>query len=169
MWRFYVIATLIVVGIGSAFFARRVASLRDFSVSATPRPGQTPTQVRGGGNASTRAERFTGEGSWVMSALPDCFDEQRSIVGRSEAVAHLVPPERERIRSGTTLRWSDCEVTVGTDTVVIRRGDDRLRVPPSARLYAASADRLTLVWRGASGRTEIRIYTPPAIAPGGRS
>jgi hypothetical protein len=157
MWRYYLIATLIVVAIGSIVFAHRIASLRDFRVSGAPRPSMTPTNTRGGGVAGRNEQPFTGQGSWAMSALPGCFDEQRSIVGPTAMMARDTPPARERIAPGTHLRWSGCEIVVGADDVRITRGADRVRVPPRASLYA-HGDALVLVWQSRDGRTEIRTY-----------
>lgn len=157
MWRFYAIATVIVVAFGAAIFAQRQAALRDFDVRGTPQPGMTPTITRGAGNdGATPAAQFAGEGPWVLSALPGCFEQKSSIVGPSLQLTHHVPPAAERIRPSTSLRRGNCTIVVGEHDVWVFRGADRLRVPPEARLYAARAG-LTLVYEHA-GRTEVRIY-----------
>ena len=162
MLRFYAIATALVVAIGSVVFARHLAEMRDFNVRGTPRPGQTPTITRGaGGGAPRPAATFSADGPWVMSALPGCFEQQKSIVGASDVVNAKIPPASERLRAGTVLHWVNCTITVGAHDVRITRGDDRLRVPPEAALYRHD-DRLTLVWESAYGRTEIRVYTAGA-------
>jgi hypothetical protein len=158
MLRYYLIATIIVLAIGSVVFAHRIASLRDFQVRGAPRPSMTPTVVRGGDAGARNEQAFTGQGSWAMSALPGCFDEQRSVVGPTTVLTKDEPPASERLAPGTRLRWSGCEIVVGVNDVRVTRGDDRLRVPPQARLYAHD-DTLVLVWHGRDGRTEIRTYT----------
>lgn len=158
MARFYLIATALIVAIGSIVFARHLATLRDFEVRGTPRPGQTPTVTRGSGaHAPQPAATFSGEGAWVMSALPECFDQQKSVIGASDLLASKIPPASERLRAGTVLRWANCSVRVGAHDVLIARGGDRLRVPPESALYRRG-DTLTLVWESAFGRTEIRVY-----------
>lgn len=156
MARYYAVATAIVLAIGIAVFARR-ATLRDFDVRGTPGPQITPTITRGAGDeGAPAASHFVGEGPWVLSALPGCFEQKSSIVGDSLQLTHHVPPDVERIRPSTTLRRGNCTVVVGEHDVWVFRGADRLRVPPEARLYHAPAG-LTLVYEHA-GHTEVRIY-----------
>jgi hypothetical protein len=155
MWRFYAIATIIVVAIGSVVFAHRLVT-RDWNVTAPPNPHQTPTVTRGNGDAQARAwAKFSGEGPWVMSALPSCFEQQSSKSGPAELLADDVPPASERLRP-TTLRRGACTVIVREHDILVFRSDDRLRVPPEAHLYR-HGDSLTLVWKHA-GRMEIRVY-----------
>ena len=150
MWRYYLVATVLVVAIGSVVLGHRWY--------AAHRGGNAGRAIGFAGSPASGAPTFgSGQGPWVMSALPGCFDEQRPTIGASAAVVKFLPPARERIAPGTTLRWNDCTVRVGADDVRIARGSDRLRVPPQARLYA-HGEELTLVWAGASGRTEIRVY-----------
>ena len=157
MWRYYVIATVIVVAIGTVLFAHRLAALHDFDVRSRPNPSMTPTLTRGSNDARvTAAASFSGEGPWVLSALPGCFDQKSSIVGPALQLAHHVPPENQRLRSGTTLRRGACTVVVGEHDLWVFRGADRLRVPPEARLYD-TPDGLTLVWEQ-DGRMEVRVY-----------
>jgi hypothetical protein len=156
MWRFYGIAAVIVVAIGAVVFGHRLAS-GDFDVRGGPDPHRTPTVTRGADVRAPAAARFSGDGPWVMSALPGCFDQQSSKIGPAGLLAKDVPPERERLRPATTLRRGACTIVVGEHDVYVYRGEDRLRVPPEARLYA-HGERLTLVWFGPYGRTEIRKY-----------
>ena len=149
MWRYYLAATVLVVAIGSVAFAHRW-------LTEHARGGGRP--IGFAGSPPVAAPTFgSGEGPWVMSALPDCFDQQRATIGPADLVAKDIPPARERIAPGTTLRWNDCSVRVGAADVRIDRRGDRLRVPPQARLYAHGAE-LILVWSNAYGRTEIRVY-----------
>jgi hypothetical protein len=155
MWRFYLVATVIVVAIGSAVFARSVV-FRDWNVQSRPNPRQTPTMTRGRGDSrATTPLTFVGQGTWVMSALPGCFEQQSSKIGPSTLLAGDVPPSRERL-APMTLERGDCRVVIRAHDIWVYRGEDRLRVPPEAHLYR-HGDRLTLVWQHA-GRTEIRVY-----------
>ena len=149
MWRYYLAATLIVVAIGSAAFAHR------WYAAHRGNPGRA---IGFAGSPAAGAPTFGGAvGPWVMSALPDCFDQQRSTIGPADMVVRDLPPAATRLAPGSVLRWNDCTVRVGAHDVRIDRGSDRLRVPAEAALYARGGE-LTLVWRNASGRTEIRVY-----------
>jgi hypothetical protein len=153
MWRYYALATLIVIAVGSIVFAHRL-STGDWDVRATP--AGTPTVTRGNGETGTPVSAFTGEGPWVLSALPDCFDQQSSIVGTPLQLVFDLPPARDRLPVGTVLHRGPCTVVVRADSVYVARGADRLRVPPSARLYRTH-DGLVLVYERGS-RAEIRVY-----------
>lgn len=156
MARYYAIASVLVLAIGTAIFAHRQAGLRDFDVRGTPSPLMTPTITRGVGDEAATPAHFVGEGPWVLSALPGCFEQKSSIVGPSLQLTHHIPPDRERIRASTTLRRGNCTLVIRAHDVWVYRGTDRLRIPPEARLYAAPAG-LTLVYEH-DGRTEVRIY-----------
>lgn len=154
MWRYYAIATVIVIVTGSILFAHRIVT-GDWDVRA--RPTGTPTVTRGSGEVATPAPRpFVGDGPWVLSALPDCFEQQSSIIGTPLALTFDVPSERERIAPGTTLRRGPCTIEVRAHDLVIARGPDRLRVPPQARLYQTPRGLVLVYEQG--DRAEIRVY-----------
>jgi hypothetical protein len=152
--RSYLLATLIVVVLGSIVFAHRLAP-PDLRVSA--QATGTPTvesPSRPGARATSDA--FTAQGPWVLSALPLCFDEQSRVSGPLTALRAKLPSPSLRIPPGTTLTSGECTVQVRAHDLLVRRGDDRLRVPPESALYRIDG-RLTLVAR--SGATvEIRRY-----------
>lgn len=155
MWRYYLAATLIVIVLGSALVAHRLAANsgnRDARAHAPPPPHAGPNA----GFVTTPAPSFVGQGGWVLSALPDCFEQLSAIEGPVRALTFHVPPARERIAPGATLRSGRCTVTVGAHEVTVVRGRDRLRVPPEARLYAAKAG-LTLVFDHGDA-AEVRVY-----------
>ena len=156
MLRYYLIATVIVVAIGTALLGHRLASLRDFDVRGRPNPSMTPTVTRGDDAQASAAKNFRGDGPWVLSALPGCFVQMSSIAGPTSQLAHLIPPEGTRIRPAATLRRGNCTLVVGEHDVWVFRAGDRLRIPPEARLYDAPAG-LTLVYER-DGRMEIRVY-----------
>ncbi len=157
MWRYYAAATAIVVLIGSIAFAHRLVT-----GGWTTRPDTTQTRRANPGNANagyavTPPPYFTGQGDWVMSALPECFAQQSSIEGPSALLASHVPPASSRIAPGTTLHRGDCTVRVRASDLWVRRGRDSVRVPPEARLYD-TPPFLTLVDRH-NGRTIVRVYS----------
>jgi hypothetical protein len=156
MVRYYLIAALIVVVVGSALFAHRLAAngwkldARATAPPPSPRPGPNA------GYETTPAPNFSGQGAWVLSALPGCFEQLSSIEGPSLALTFHIPPARERIPPRTSLHSGNCTVLVRDHDIWIDRGDDRVRVPPEARLYDTKAG-LTLVYEHA-GQTQVRIY-----------
>jgi hypothetical protein len=154
VFRFYVIATLIVVVLGSIVFAlRRPAP--DLRIAA-PVAGGTPTVEQRVPEVPVTPRPFTGQGPWVLSALPLCFDEQSRIRGPLADLRKKLPPAADRIAPGTTIHAGDCTVRVRPHDLLVDRGADRLRVPPESALYRV-AGRLTLVARS-GGKVEIRRY-----------
>jgi hypothetical protein len=153
VFRYYVIATLIVVIVGSIVFAHRLAR-PNLRISA--QPSGTPTVETHVAEASATARPFSGQGPWVLSALPDCFDEQSRVSGPVADVAAKLPPADDRIAPGTTLKIATCTLLVRARDIWVDRGDDRLRVPPDAALYRVDG-RLVLAVRS-GGQLEIRRY-----------
>ena len=156
MWRYYLIAALIVVVVGSALFAHRLASNGWKLNAQTTGPPPSAHPGPNAGFETTPEPNFSGQGGWVLSALPGCFEQLSSIEGPSLSLTFHVPPARERIPPRTTLHSGNCTVLVRDHDIWIYRGNDRLRVPPEARLYDAK-DGLTLVYDHA-GQTQVRNY-----------
>jgi hypothetical protein len=153
MIRYYLAATAIVVLIGSLVFAHQLKS-PDLRIVA--QPTGTPTMTRPDGGADAAGGGFSGQGAWVLSALPSCFDEQSRVRGPAAQMRAKVPPAAERIPAGTAFTRGDCAVVVGPDDIRVTRGSDRVRVPPPAALYRDGAG-LTLVTSSA-GSIEVRRY-----------
>jgi hypothetical protein len=153
MIRYYLIATAIVVAIGGIVFAHRLAA-PDLKISA--QPSGTPTVETRVSEAPATPRPFSGQGPWVLSALPGCFDETSRVRGPVRTLAAKVPPSGDRIAPGTTLRAGDCTLVVRARDIWVDRGPDRLRVPPDAALYRVDG-HLTLVVR-TGGELEIRRY-----------
>ncbi|MEA2720607.1 MAG: hypothetical protein QOJ39_2471 [Candidatus Eremiobacteraeota bacterium] len=156
MWRYYAIATLVVVAIGSVLLAQRL-SLGGFKVHADVKA--PPPAAHGNANegfVTTPQPFFDGQGGWVLSALPGCFTQLSAIEGPSQALVFHIPPARRRFAPGTRIANGNCTVLVRPHDVWVERGKDRLRVPPEARLYDAK-DGLTLVYEH-GGRTDVRVY-----------
>jgi len=163
MWRFYLIATALVVAIGSIVVAHR------FAVTAWRPRAQTPHRAppaSGNGNAGfvvTPPPFFDGQGGWVLSALPACFDQLSATEGPAALMRGRVPPARERVPPGTTLRAGNCSVYVRPHDVWVFRGRDRLRVPPDAGLFRTAAG-LTLLYAHAD-RVDVRVYHAAPAPP----
>jgi hypothetical protein len=155
VFRYYVLATLIVVAIGGIVFAHRMTS-PDLQISA--QPTGTPTVETRVPDAPARAtpRPFSGQGPWVFSALPGCFDEQFRARGPIGDLRSTFPPASDRIAPGTTFRVKACTVIVRAHDIWIDRGDDRLRVPPDAALYRVGTQLVLTARTG--GTVEIRRY-----------
>lgn len=154
MWRYYAVATVIVLVAGSILFAHR---MRTGEWDLRAQPAGTPTVTRGSGAAPPSvADVFVGAGPWVLSALPACFDQQSSIEGPAASLVSHLPPPGTRIPDGTTLHAGPCTVVVRAHDLLVSRGRDRLRVPPDAGLYR-TAKGLVLVYER-SDHAEIRVY-----------
>jgi hypothetical protein len=151
--RYYVIATLIVIAIGGIAFAHRMTAT-DLQISA--RPTGTPTVETRVPDAAATSRPFAGQGPWVFSALPDCFDEESRATGPNAALATRLPPAAARIGPGTTFAAGPCTVIVRAHDIWVDRGADRLRVPPEAALYRVRGRLVLTVRTGPT--TEIRRY-----------
>lgn len=160
MARYYLIATAIVVLLGSIVFAHRLVRP---DLRVVGRAGGTPKPESGSrGDAAATAPPFSGQGSWVLSALPACFDEESRVRGPAEELAAQIPPPSDRVPPGTTLHAGDCTLDVRTHDIWVTRGPDHVRVPPEAALYAVGR-RYILVSRAGS-TLELRRYSfAPAL------
>jgi hypothetical protein len=153
--RYYIIATAIVVIFGSIVFAHRLAA-PDLRIAAQPTGTPTVETRTSEVPARATARPFSGQGPWVLSALPACFDEQSRVSGPAADLAAKLPPASDRIAAGTTLEVAACTVIVRARDIWVERGGDRLRVTPDAALYRVDG-RLVLAVRAGS-RLEIRRY-----------
>ena len=153
MIRYYLIATAIVVVLGGIVFAHRLIAP---NLRIAARPSGTPTVETHVAEAPATARPFTGQGPWVLSALPGCFDEQSRVSGPFAAVAPKLPPAADRIAPGSTLRVADCTLRVRARDIWVDRGPDRLRVPPDAALYRVDGRLVLAVHTGS--QLEIRRY-----------
>ena len=153
MFRYYLLATALVVLVGSILVARRLPA-PDLRIVAEP--SGTPTVEVPAPRESVSPPAFAAEGSWVLSALPACFEERSRVRGTLPSLRAKLPDERTRVQPPATVRAGNCTLLVRTHDIWVYRGPDRMRVPPEAKLYR-DGQRLTLVVR--TGRNvEIRQY-----------
>jgi hypothetical protein len=156
LWRFFVVAALIVVAVGSVVFARR-GGPPDLQISGKVSGTPTPTAQRPAAAPSPGPQAaFRGSGAWVMSSLPSCFRERERRRGSVAELRATFPPTSERIRPPAVVMSGDCRLGVRDRELWISRGDDRLRVPPTAFLYR-EAGGFTLVSIHGT-QAEIRRY-----------
>ncbi len=124
--------------------------IKSVFVRVPPKAAQTPLP-------SKRSEgAFVAEAGWALSVLPECFRQTSKSTGPLQFVLANLPRGSAMLRPGATLDFADCRVHVDSDTVLVARGADRLRVPPIARLYEAPGSISLL--RGAGNGFELRVY-----------
>jgi hypothetical protein len=154
MARYYLAATVIVVLVGALLAAHRLGP-PDLRIAG--RGGGTPTAERPVPSPPPRTPPpFRATGSWVLSALPACFDERSRARGPAAALAAQLPPAGDRIAPPATVAVRTCTLHVEPHEIWVDRGADRMRVPPDAALYRVDG-RLTLVVR-TGPNVEIRRY-----------
>lgn len=107
---------------------------------------------------------FVADAGWALSVLPDCFTQTSKSTGPLKYVLTNLPSGASMLRPGDRVVSADCKVAVTSDTVVVTRGADRLRVPPIARLYEAPGAVALL--RGADDGFELRVYRTVAAPTG---
>ena len=114
----------------------------------------------GGATAPGRATAapLTGDAPWALSALPQCLMQLSESNGSAAYVRSRVPAGAVPIRPPATLHYGDCSVTITGDEAYVRRGSDRLRIPPSVRFYRAQ-DLLVMI-RETPQQVELRVYEP---------
>ena len=157
MLRFYLIATAIVLVAGVAIAALyRGGSGRDLRV-ASVQTTASPSPPRRQDTTSHGPIVPTGDAPWAMSAVPECFRQRREVHGPPAYVRAALPASARPLAAGTVVTAGDCTVTVGAGTVLVRRADETLRVPPQSTLYALAGGGYALFRRDAQGTT-LRVY-----------
>jgi hypothetical protein len=134
MWRYLLIATVLVLGAVAIFTPFRQArrSLEIASVNASPAGNASATDA-----PEDRPRRALGiEASWALSALPDCLRACAVRRGSEAEIRARLPARSERLAAGSVVTSGACRVIAGADDVRVERSDDRLRVPPPSALYA---------------------------------
>jgi hypothetical protein len=101
---------------------------------------------------------LTGDAPWALSALPECLTQVSESNGSLAYVRARLPAGAVPIVPPATLVYGDCSIAIAGDEAYVKRGADRLRIPPSARFYR-TADALALV-RTTPGGAELRVYEP---------
>jgi hypothetical protein len=117
---------------------------------APPHSGSTSDQ---GSGAPLR-----GDAPWALSALPECLIQMSKSTGSQTYVRAHLPPTAVPITGPATLVYGDCSISIVGDEAYVRRGSDRLRIPPRAQFYRAGG-LLALIRETAQG-AELRVYQP---------
>jgi hypothetical protein len=144
-----VIGVAIVAGYANRDRIRlKIASV---TASVPPKAAQTPPA------SARRSTAFSGDAPWALSALPECFSQISKSTSPTlgYVLAHL-PKGASMVRPPQDLSYADCSVHIAGDAIYVKRGADRMRIPPPARLYVNGGQVALL--RGGTGGYELRVY-----------
>jgi len=159
VWRYLAIATALVVTIAALVVrfpsAPRTERASTYSSDARATPG-----VASRDDGPLAGAAVSGEAPWALSALPGCFREVRRARGPLAFVRATLPPGATHVRAGTTLRIADCTLTIGHQTAVVSRGENRFTVPAVARFSRSGG--LLILERDDGPLGDVRVYAPRA-------
>ncbi len=157
MIRYLVLSTVIVVGVAvvvAGWVNRDLIRIKLASVYA-----RVPAKLGGATGLEREAGApLYGDAPWALSALPECLEQTSESRGSLAYVRAHLPPAAVAIRPPAVLRYGDCSITIADDEAFVRRGSDRLRIPPRAQFYRA--DGLLALMRESPSGDELRVYEP---------
>jgi hypothetical protein len=110
------------------------------------------------GPVRATAAPLTGDAPWALSALPECLMQMSESNGSRAYVRAHLPAGAVPVRPPATLHYGDCSVTITGDEAYVRRGSDRLRIPPRVQFYRAQ--ELLVMIRETPQTVELRVYEP---------
>ena len=155
MLRYLLLSTAIVLGIAAtvaAWVNRDLIRIKIASVyaRAPAKPGGASARERGA------AAALLGDAPWALSALPECLIQTSESSGAPRYVRRHLPAGAAPIVPPATLVYGDCSIRITGDEAYVRRGPDRLPIPPRVRFYRA-AGFLALIRETPRGE-ELRVY-----------
>jgi hypothetical protein len=155
--RYLLLSTAIVVGaamVVAAWVNRDLIRIKIASVYA-----RVPAKA---GAAASRGRiampALSGDAPWALSALPECLIQTSESAGPLAYVRAHLPPGAAPIVPPATLVYGDCSITIDGNEAFVRRGADRLRIPPRVQFYRAEG--LLALIRETAQRAELRVYQP---------
>lgn len=157
MVRYLIISTLIVFAVAIAvagWVNRDLIRIKIASVyvRVPPKPAAKSPHSQQTPNA------FQGDAPWALSALPECLTQTSESNGTQAYVRTHLPAGAQRVVPPATLVYGDCSIRIVGDEAYVRRGTDRLRIPPRAVFYRAEGT-LALIRETPQG-AELRVYEP---------
>lgn len=126
------------------------AAVRFSSSTASPGPAQN-------GDTLQTPPPLRGDAPWALSALPECFHQDAQRSGPPAFARASFPPAAVPVAPGTRLRVADCTLDVAARSAVVRRGDNRLVVPPLAKFFVSG--RTLILDRIEGKREDVRSYS----------
>jgi hypothetical protein len=101
---------------------------------------------------------LSGDAPWALSALPECLMQISKSTGSEHYVRAHLPARAARISPPQRVVFGDCAIAIDNDAAVVRRGTDRLRIPPPVQFYRAPG--LFAMIRETAQGAELRVYQP---------
>jgi len=156
--RYFAIATVLVVGLvaiaGFWWLHQPRKALTIASVDTTMAPRNDPGQNI---DYAPTNRPFIATVPWALSALPECLQQTMSARGSKTYVETKLPIDAELIQPPATLYYADCTIEINATSALVKRGPDRLTIPPKVRFYRDARNQL-LVFREAGQTAELRVY-----------
>jgi hypothetical protein len=156
VWRYLALSTVIVVGtvvVVAGWMNRDLIRIKIASVYARSAKEGPSSAPGAGGGAPLR-----GDAPWALSALPDCLTQIAESTGSLSYVRARMPSGAVRVAPPATLVYGSCAISIVGDEAYVRRGKDRLRIPPHVRFYRAAG--LLVLIRETPGKVALRVYQP---------
>jgi hypothetical protein len=154
--KYLALSAVIVVGgaiLATAWVHRDLIRIKIASVYAgSAKPGAPNAPVAGG------AAPLRGDAPWALSALPDCLIQTSESTGPSSYVRAHLPAGAVPIAPPARLVYGNCAISIVGDEAYVRRGNDRLRIPPHVRFYRAAG--LLVMIRETPDSAELRVFKP---------
>jgi len=155
MIRYLLLSTVIVFGavaMVAGWMNRDLIRIKIASVYADSRSKLGTVSVRERGFS----EPLRGDAPWALSALPECLTQTSKSTGSVTYVQAHLPLGSVPVAPPATLIYGDCSIRIVGDEAYVRRGIDRLRIPPRAQFYRAG--NLLALIRVAREGAELRVY-----------
>ena len=154
MLRYYLVATLLVVGslVVAAQFSRPAKPIETASVQSSG----TPSAPRAQATFTFPPRGVQGEAPWALSALPECFEQEAEAHGPLAFVRAHLPVGMHVVIAPSVLDAVDCRLRVLPGSGVVERGTERLVIPPKATFFT-DGRRFALL-RQAGKTAELRVY-----------
>jgi hypothetical protein len=155
--KYLFLSTVIVVGsavLVTAWANRDLIRIKIASVYAHV-PAKPGAASHAGGNGPAALH---GDAPWALSALPECLIQTSESTGPHAYVRSHLPAGAVPVEPPATLEYGDCTIFISGDEAFVRRGADRLHIPPRVQFYRAPGS-LALVREGPAG-VELRVYKP---------
>jgi hypothetical protein len=157
MVKYLLLSTVIVVGaavLATAWANRDLIRIKIAGVYA-----RVPAKAgMSGAEPGRRSAGLRGDAPWALSALPECLSQTSESTGPLRYVRAHLPAGAVPIVPPATLVYGDCTITIAGDEAYVRRGGDRLRIPPHVQFYRAPG--LLALIREDSRGSQLRVYQP---------
>jgi hypothetical protein len=158
MARYFVIAAVLVVGtfVGITAYYHYGLTIKVGTSRATMPPHASSSAPP----SAYRHRGLRGDAPWALSALPECLVQTGEWKGPIAAVRAHVPRGAQALVPPQTLSFGDCTLFIDGDEAFVRRGDDRLRIPPHVRFYGflRGLAMLRVACRGGGCPAVLRVY-----------